>query len=342
MTLRRLIHFLLLSHFSLAAIANPNIDEILQKLSFTQQEKQQLLQGKLVTTQVKESTEHELAVMLAFTVKTSPEELKNQFIKGTWIDLPEQFLTYCKLPLEATKKDFSTLKFSPFESDEINIFLTAKEGTELNLNTSEIDQFQSIRTENQPTDKLKKVVEEQLQAILLQRFQAYLTGGVNTIQPYQREHGQYFLLGEYFKNVTRFDPILQEYYPDFYQVLLNYPSNKPAQMEEAFFGLKLEVENRPTFTLMHRMVFEDGDSFAISIRQFYVSQSYNGEQNLGLFIPIKGGGVVIGLFRISSDAVAGVGSAIKHSIGRRLLTYNLTQYYEKVRRSVNNKSARSQ
>jgi len=61
-----------------------------------------------------------------------------------------------------------------------------------------------------------------------------------------------------------------------------------------------------------------------------VTQSYNGEQGLGLFLPVKQGVLVLGIFRTSSDAVAGFGSSIKHSVGRRLLAYNLTQLYEKI------------
>lgn len=327
MMARKLCLTLLLSHLSIV-LADESISvDILKRLPFSEQEKQKILQGELVTTQVKESKEHELAVLLAFVVKTTPADVKKHFIQGTWIDLPEPVLKHHKLSSNSTKKDFAELRFSADETDEINRFLAAKAGNDLNLSADEIQRFQKI-------NDTQTTVEEQLDALLHERFKAYLTGGAKTIPPYQREDGKQFSLGQYFQSVTRFDSVLQEYYPKFYQALMNYPVSKPAQLEEAFFGLKLEVEGRPTFTLMHRMLLEEGDAVAVSLRQFYVTQSYNGEQNLGLFIPIKDGVLVLGLFRTSSDAVAGFGSGVKHSIGRKLLANNLIKYYQQVQKLI--------
>ena len=333
--LKKICLVLFVCNFS--SVVYADIDEFLKQLPFSQQEKQQILQGELVVTQVKESEGHELAVVLAFVVETTPAALKQHFIKGTWIDLPEPILTHQKLTSASTIKDLSKLKFSTKESNEIESFLSVQAGNNLNLSATEIKQFQSITpTENQ-ADEVQKAVEEQLHKVLLSRFQAYAAGGVKAISPYQRQQGKQFYLGEYFQRITGLSPILQQYYPIFYQTLSNYPVNKPSQLQESFFALKLKVEGRPTFSLMHRMLLEEGEAFAVALRQFYVTQSYNGEQGLGLFIPIKQGMLVLGLFRTSSDAVAGFGSSVKHSVGRRLLAYNLTKFYEKVQQLIKTK-----
>ncbi len=321
----------------LYSVAKADLNGLLKQLPFSQQEKQQILQGELVTTQVKESEDHELAVLLAFVVKATPNELKQHFIKGTWIDLPEPILMHQKLTTASTIENFSKLRFSAKESNEIDSYLSAQAGNNLNLSANEIKQFQSLKTSEKKTAEVQKVVEEQLHKMLLNRFHAYKNGGVKAILPYQREQGKQFSLGEYFQHVTRFDSILQQYFPVFYRALKNYPVNKPAQMEESFFALKLDVQDHPTFALMHRMLLEENDAFVVALRQYYVTQTYNGEQDLGLFIPIKQGMLVIGLFRTSSDAVAGFGSSVKHSVGRRLLAHNLTQYYEKIQQLIKSK-----
>jgi len=312
------------------SIAKADFDELLKQLPFSPQEKQQILQGELITTQVEESEEHELAVLLAFVVKTTPIALKKHFIKGTWIDLPEPILTSQKLTPVSTIKDFSKLKFSANESNELERFLSVQAGNDLNLSDTEIKQFQLISQLDSNASDVQQTVEEQLHKVLYNRFQAYTAGGVRKITPYQREQGEQFNLGKYFQKITGLSPILKQYYPLFYQTLSQYPDNKPSQLQESFFALKLKVEGRPTFSLMHRMLIEEGDAFAVALRQFYVTQSYNGEQGLGLFLPVKQGVLVLGIFRTSSDAVAGFGSSIKHSVGRRLLAYNLTQLYEKI------------
>jgi len=325
--------FLLCGFYSLA---KADIDGLLNQLPFSKQEKQQILQGKLVTTQVKEIEEHELAVLLAFVVKTTPPTLKQHFIKGTWVDLPEPILTSHKLTSSSIIKDLSQLKFSESESNEIERFLSVQAGNDLNLSDTEIKQFQLISQFESNASDVQKKVEEQLHKVLYNRFQAYTAEGVRNIPPYQREQGEQFYLGKYFQKITGLIPILKQYYPLFYQTLSQYPHNKPSQLQESFFALKLKVEGRPTFSLMHRMLLEEGDAFAVALRQFYVTQSYNGEQGLGLFIPVKQGVLVLGLFRTSSDEVAGFGSGVKHSVGRRLLAYNLTQFYEQIQKLITN------
>ncbi len=322
--------FFLCGFFS---VVKADFNGLLNQLPFSQEEKQRVLQGELVTTQVEESEDHELAVLLAFIVKTTPAELKQHFMKGTWIDLPEPIIMHQKLTQLSTVKDLSKLKFSANESDKIDSFLSAQAGNDLNLSATEIKQFQAI-VSSPPKNIVKKAVEEQLHKLLLNRFQAYVSQGAKAIPPYLRDEGKQFYLGEYFQRITGFDSILQQHYPIFYKTLKNYPLQKPKGLQESFFVLKLEVEGHPTFALMHRMLLEEGDAFAVSLRQFYVTQSYNGEQGLGLFVPIKQGVLVLGLFRTSSDAVAGFGSSVKHSVGRRLLAYNLTQYYEKVQQLI--------
>jgi len=327
-----------LYHFSAVVYANPDIEEIFQKLPFSQQQIQQIKSGKLVTFRAsKESADNELAVVVAFVVKTMPAELKENFIKGVLIDLPKQILTYQTLTASSTEKDFSKMTFSSGEGNEIDNFLSVQPGNKLNLSAEEMKQFQSLKTTVDNKADRQKAVESQLHKVLLNRFQAYTKAGTKGIGPYQRKNGKQYSLGSYFQNATRFDKILKQWYPDFYQTLINYPANKPAQLQESYFTLKLEVESRPTFTLLHRMILEQGGAFALSVRQFYVTQTYNGEQDLGVFLPVKEGTLAMGVFRTSSDAVTGFGSSAKRAIGGRMFASSLSKLYEQVQQRLKQK-----
>ena len=326
-----------LFHLSAGVNANPEIEEIFRHLPFSKQEIQHIMSGKLVTAQAKESAAAELAVVLAFVVKTTPTELKKNFIKGIFVDLPKQVLTHQVLTVASTVKDFSKMTFSSDESNEIDNFLSVQAGDKLNLSAEEMKHFQSIKHRVDKKGEIKKAVETQLHKVLLSRFHAYAKAGTKGIGPYQRGNGKKYMLGAYFQHATRFDNILKQWYPNFYQVLSNYPANKPTQLEESFFTLKLEVQSRPTFTLMHRMILEQGDVFALSVRQFYVTQTYNGEQDLALFLPVKQGVLAVGVFRTSSDAVTGFGSNAKRAIGGRLFASSLTRLYEQVQQKMKQK-----
>lgn len=323
--------------FSFISIAEADFNKLFSHLPFSQQEQQKILQGELVTIQVKESEEDELAVIMAFIAKTSADNIKHHFIQGSWVDLPEAIIMDKKLTLSSTINDLSRLKFTSKESSEVDNFLSAKAGNNLNLDASEIKQFQSLNLPALQASDKGQAVEEQIHKLLLKRFKAYHEGGVNAISAYLRDQEKPYYLGKYFKKITRFDSILQQYYPVFYSALNNYPHKKPAQLKESFFALKMQVQDRPTFALMHRMLVQEGEVIAVSLRHFYVTQSYNGEQDLGLFIPIEQGVLVLGLFRTSSAEVAGFGSSIKHAIGRRLLASSLTAYYQKVQQLLKTK-----
>jgi len=336
--LKNYLLIIFLYHFSAFVYASPDIEEIFKQLPFSQQEIQQIKSGKLVTVQAaRVSADDELAVVVAFVVKTIPAELKKHFIKGISVDLPKEVLTHQVLTVASTEKDFSKMTFSADEGNEIDNFLSVQAGNKLNLSAEEMKQFQSIKNRVEQKADRQKAVEAQLHKVLLSRFQAYTKAGTKGIGPYQRENGKQYSLGSYFQKATRIDNILKQWYPGFYQALINYPANKPAQLQESFITLKLEVQSRPTFTLQHRMILEQGDAFALSVRQYYVTQTYNGEQDLALFIPVKQGTLAVGVFRNSSDAITGFGSSTKRAIGGRLFASSLSKLYEQIQQKMKKK-----
>jgi hypothetical protein len=333
--LKKYVLIVFLYYFSAVVYANPEIEEIIQHLPFSQQDIQQIKSGKLVTARPsKETAEEELAVVLAFVVKTTPAELEKKFIKGVSVGLPEEVLTYQALTVASTEKDFSKMTFSSDESREIDNFLSVEPGNKLNLSAEEMKQFQSIKNTVDKKADRKKAVEVQLHKVLLSRFQAYTKAGTKGIGPYQREKGKQYLLGDFFQNATQIDGILKQWYPGFYQALINYPANKPAQLQESFYTLKLNVEKRPTFTLLHRMILEQGGAFALSVRQYYVTQTYNGQQDLALFLPVEQGTLALGVFRTSTDAVTGFGGSAKRAIGGRMFASSLSKLYEQIQQEM--------
>ena len=219
---KKFLLIVFLYHFSAVVYANPEIEEIFQHLPFSQQDIQQIKSGKLVTARPpKETSDEELAVVVAFVVKTTPAELKKNFIKGVTVGLPEEVLTYQTLTVASTEKDFSKMTFSSDESREIDNFLSVQAGNKLNLSADEMKQFQSIKnTVDKKADK-QKAVEAQLHKVLLSRFQAYAKAGTKGIGPYQRKNGKQYSLGAYFQNATQVDKILKQWYPGFYQALIN-------------------------------------------------------------------------------------------------------------------------
>ena len=304
--------------------AEADLDEVFKLLPFSDNEKQKILQGKIIKTLPKETVDRELTVGLGFLVKNNPEHLQNYFLQGKLIDEPDTIINYQIIKSES---DIKALVLTSNEQSEVHNFMDASPGSKLNLSHNEIAAFKALKAKGLSDIDANDQVLAQLHAMLLARYQAYRAGGTSTIAPYERENGKQYKLGDYLQSITRVTPVLKKLYPKFHKILLEYPKTKDHSMKEQFFWVKMNVEGRPTFALIHRMSMEENGAYVIVSRHFYASQSYNGQQELGLLIPTDKGSVAVALTRVSSDKVAGFGSSTKHFIGKRMLADDMSDLY---------------
>jgi len=308
-----------------------SLDEIFKLLPFSDEDKQKILQGEIVKSLPDETADDELAVGLAFMVRNTPENIELNFLRGKTIDQSSAIDNHQLISSEA---DFKGLVLTADEQDEVNIFLNASPGDKLNLSTDEIAAFKALKTKGLSDTDASEQVLSQFHAILFKRYQAYKAGGVMTIAPYQREDGKQYKLGDYLQNVALASPILKKLYPKFHKVLLEYPKNKDPALKENFFWMKMTVEGRPAFVLIHRMGMEENGAYLAVGRHIYASQGYNAEQELGMLIPIKQGTLVVLITRASSDEVAGFGSSTKRFIGKRLMADDMTAFYKAMQKKL--------
>ncbi len=311
--------------------AEADLDEVFKLLPFSNEEKQKILKGEIIKTLPKETADRELAVGLSFLVRNNPEQLQNYFLQGKLIDNSKAIINHRIIKSES---DFKALVLTSDEQSEVQNFLNASPGGKLNLSSDEIAAFKALKAKGLSDTDANSQVMAQLHAMLLARYQAYQTGGVSAIAPYKRGDGKQYKLGDYLQSVSRVTPVLEKLYPKFHKILLNYPKTKDPGLKEQFFWVKMKVEGRPTFTLIHRMAMEENGAYVIASRHFYASQSYNGQQELGLLIPTDKGSVAVVLTRVSSDEVAGFGSGTKRFIGKRLLADDLSNFYGVVQKKA--------
>ena len=79
------------------------------------------------------------------------------------------------------------------------------------------------------------------------------------------------------------------------------------------------------------MLFNEGDAYVVVDRHFYASHEYNGLQSIGAALPAKEGSLLVSLYRISTDGVAGFGSAAKHPVARGLMGPYFEEIFEGIR-----------
>lgn len=317
--------FLLLTNIAQADIT---VNEIFNQLGFSEQEKQAVLSGKLIKRMLKKRSDHEMAVAVAFKLNKNSEQLRKDFLKGLFIDKPDDIVSYQFISPDA---DFPELQLTAKEQQEMGKFLAAEPGNTLNLSADEIKAFNELAK----TDALgSAAILTQLHHLLKSRYKAYRQGGPALIAPYQRSASKQYKLGDYLsKNRQEILPTIRQSFPEFYKALNNYPQYKPTGLQERFILLKMNIQGQLAFALEHRMALQENGAEVMAVTYFYVSHTLNGQQGLGMLIPNSEESIVVQVTRASSDAVAGFGSSVKYFIGRRMLGDSISGFYQSVQKN---------
>ena len=276
--------------------------------------------GALVQAFPKEVSERDLAVGFVFMVKRPPAEVAAAFRRFGDMSADPNVLATHQL---ASAADLDGLHLGTHGDDEAKRYRAARPGDELNLGASELAAFAKLGANASTAD-----VERTLRAVLFARYQAYRARGLDGIEPYARADGSRDGAAEVRAALQKALPVVQKYTPAFADVLAHYPKGRPAGLEESYHWILYNLDNRPTPTLRHRMTLAVDGGLVAADRELYVGHGYNVMQALGALLPVEGGTVVFYGAHTSTDQVGGRSTALKHSIGRRVMAKQLEKIFE--------------
>lgn len=318
---------LLVCTWALPAAAVPNAEELLTQIGFSPDAKQEVLDGKFVTTSLEPTSERELAMAIAFLVHEPPVDLIEDVKKDLVSSVDPDAISHGMISGAGSPEDFKGITFGADAKKQTKTFLKAKPGEDLNLSNAEIDDFKALAKKGADT----AAVEDQLRKLLLTRYQAYHTQGLDGIAAYERDDGKQVSAGGDLRRAVQAAKGLKESAPNFYEALLQYPKSRPAGLEETFSWTQYMAHGTPVFLLTHHTWMPDGDAWLVAQRQFYVTASYNAVQILTAFLPVKGGTLVVYTNRTSTDQVTGFGGSTKRAMGTKVMTSQIKGLFEKVK-----------
>ncbi len=301
----------------------PDPAEVLSELGFPADAEKSVLAGGFVTTDVKPTSEREIAVGMAFLVKVPPKEFLSEIQAGLLMDVDPNAHAHGYIEGDGSLAELVGLQVA----SQSRAYLRAKPGGDLNLSNDEIALFQKLAAKSAPPAEVEKQVRESL----LARLRAYRKSGLDGIAPYARGGGVQRSGAEDLRAASTASVALKKHVPAFFAVLNSYPSSRPAELEERFLWVSYEAHGTPVVILTHAMSLADGDAYAVSQRQFYVSGGYNVEQAVAGFLPVTGGTLVVYVNRTSTDQITGFGGSGKRAIGRRVMASQLKGLFEKLR-----------
>lgn len=307
------------------AQGQPSADQVLADMGLSGDDKQRVLNGEFVSADIGAVSERDLAVSLAFLVKTSPEALSKQIVAGDLVTADSQVKAYGRFSNPGSLADLTGLRITSAEAQALS---NAQAGEALNLSSGEIAAFNALR------GGTPQAVQQQLQQMLLARYQAYRASGLGGITGYDRGGGSTIDVGGELRKASQAARGLEKYLPAFHAVLLGYPQATLPAMRQVFYWVRYDIQGKPTYVLTHIVAASDGAARAVVQRQYYASTGYNAEQAVAGFLPVQEGTIVVYASHAFTDQVAGFGGSVKRGVGRRIMADKLKQMFEAGRKRV--------
>jgi hypothetical protein len=313
---------------SLSAPASPvlgaTLEQLLNEPFFDRSDIEAVRKGGFGVAKIREVSDRELAVAIACLVQVPAEAALAPFL-GDALPVDESLLIGQRLiDPEASAASFDEVSLNSADEREIRYFLEAHPGFGLNLSQDEIVAFQALRDGGSPA-----AVEATLEEILHARYRAYREAGLAGAIPYVRDDGEHVSPGEELRQTEVAMIGLHELYPDFHNAWLRYPASIPEDIvRDDYFWLKLDIEDRPTFVLSHRLEARNEDLHLVGIRDFYMSHFFDVSQRVAAVTRLDSGeDLLIYVERAWVDYWTGLAS-IKRKIGRKVLTKQMEHLLE--------------
>ena len=175
--------------------------------------------------------------------------------------------------------DFSDVRFNDGDYAEVKSLFNAEPDEDLNLSTGEYallkQRLKPHRRDNRAT-KIA-VASDAMREILIGRYRQYRKNGLRGIAGYARSDTESIDVGKELRLSTEvFKPFSDEF-PQFYGVMHDYPSGAEC-CNHYFRWLKVKIDKRPVFALVHTMVWKSDDYVLATERFYYVSSTLNSLQ----------------------------------------------------------------
>jgi hypothetical protein len=314
---------------SAVAADTVSAESIAAAMGLGAQDQAKLRAGEIVSSEIQETDEKQLAVALALMVPATLEDVAASVAEGTTLEANTAIKAHGSIdPTQVGEAAFAGITL---DADEVNRLLEVEPGSDFNLSSEEIAVFQALAQQHKAGDPAAaEAVNAAWRQVLAGRMQAYLAGGLAGIAPYDRG-GETSSAADDLRAAAEASKVVQQAAPELYQAFLAYPDNSVADVQHQFFWSEQTADDRPVYVLTHRMAQQRPDRLVTLSRDFYVSHSFNASQGVAGALPVESGVMIFYANRTSSDQVAGFMSGMRHEIGRGMMRDSLVEAMQEIR-----------
>ena len=312
----------------------PTVDELFQRLGYSEADKKAILGGKIISMDVKRTRDDQLIAAVALPIKASMAELAAPLKDGSNIPLDVATLAWGEVKTGALE-DFKGVAYSDAEKEEVQKLLRVKAGSSFNVSSEEIAFLKKKLMGLDAKDPASaEAAAAAYRRVLAGRFKAYSENGLDGVAAY--DHGGSPLTpAKQLRAVeAQAKDFLTTFFPDFWTALEEFPQGQDPDISSKVYWVKRKVEGRPAFILIHQMV-QAGDDFVLtSQRQFYVGHTYESLQMIALALPAEDGAMIFSVNSVFTDQITGFFSAVAQSVGQGRTKEDMTKHFETVRQKI--------
>jgi hypothetical protein len=265
--------------------ANPDLQEFFrQNIGLTEDQIAAIRNGQAVAKALPSRTPDEIFLFGAVYIRASAEayvRLAHDF------DRLRRLPSYLALGVFSNPPEASDLKDFSFDSDDIKAVERCKPGGCLiQAPATSLEEFHRSIDWSAPDVNLE--VNELLQKTALQFVLAYQREG-NQVFGVYNDKRKPVDVAQQFAYMISYYKALPEHLPEFYEYLLSYPNERPANVEDTFYWAKVKFGLKPTLRIVHVVTMQgkpsDKVAYAIAEKQLYSSHYFETALDMSFCIP---------------------------------------------------------
>lgn len=309
----------------------PSLEEVMQKLGYSAEDKKAFLAEKIVATDIERTRDDQLIASVAVYLPVKIDQIAKNLHQGLNIKRDPGVMAFGALSESGGSEQFASITFTADEKAEAKRFLRVQADDVFNLSSEEIE---ALRNEFKGTHADDPTAVETVSAayrdVLEGRFRAYLENGLQGIRTYDHGSDKFSPAEELSAVHDQARPLLSEHFPAFNKALAGFPGDRALDISSRVFWIKRTVEGRPAFVLAHQLVEAGPNHVLLSHRQFFVGHTYDSLQVIALALPFREGAAVFYVNAAFTDKVTGFFSGVAHSVGQSRMRDDLTKYFEAI------------
>lgn len=287
-TLIRALALLVLSltpHVSVAQTARDLKSFFREDVGLTAEQIASIRGGKPVVKVMPSRTPEEVFLFGAVYIQASPESyvaLRHDF------DRLRALPNYLAFGVFSNPPQLSDLKSFGFDSDDIKSLRNCKPGECLiQMPASSIQELQ--RSVDWSAVDVDEKVNEQLQRKALGLLSAYQRDGNEVLGVYNDKRDPTDVARK-FAFMLSYSKVLPARLPQFYNYLLRFPNERPANVEDTFYWARVKFGLKPTLRVVQvtTMLGKTGDDLACAIAEKQLYSSHYFETAMDLSFCVRG------------------------------------------------------